>query len=114
MVGHTGLLLDCVLVNLNYRRTEMKELLIVDKLHKTFKLSAKQQKLEHTNSKVKVAVDGISFKAYEGEVFGYSGARKNHVIVGYGGALFANEIIGIPQFLSLHREGRPMGKHAPV
>ena len=73
MVGHTGLLLDCVLVNLNYRRTEMKELLIVDKLHKTFKLSAKQQKLEHTNSKVKVAVDGISFKAYEGEVFGLLG-----------------------------------------
>lgn len=51
MVGHTGLLLDCVLVNLNYRRTEMKELLIVDKLHKTFKLSAKQQKLEHTIAK---------------------------------------------------------------
>lgn len=51
----------------------MKELLIVDGLHKTFKLSAKQQKLEHTNSKVKVAVDGISFKAYEGEVFGLLG-----------------------------------------
>lgn len=51
----------------------MKELLSVEKLHKTFKLSSKQQKLEHTNSKQKVAVDSISFKAYEGEVFGLLG-----------------------------------------
>lgn len=51
----------------------MKELLNVNKLHKTFKLSAKQQKLERTNDKTKVAVDGISFKAYEGEVFGLLG-----------------------------------------
>ena len=51
----------------------MKELLNVDKLHKTFKLSAKQQKLERTNDKIKVAVDGVSFKAYEGEVFGLLG-----------------------------------------
>ena len=51
----------------------MKELLIVDKLHKTFKLSSKQQKIEHTNEKIKTAVDGISFKAYEGEVFGLLG-----------------------------------------
>ena len=47
----------------------MEELLSVEKLHKTFKLSSKQQKLERTNSKYKVAVDGISFKAYKGEVF---------------------------------------------
>lgn len=51
----------------------MKELLSVEKLHKTFKLSSKQQKLERTNNKYKVAVDGISFKAYEGEVFGLLG-----------------------------------------
>ena len=51
----------------------MKELLIVDKLHKTFKLSSKQQKIEHTSDKVKTAVGGISFKAYEGEVFGLLG-----------------------------------------
>lgn len=51
----------------------MKELLSIEKLHKTFKLSSKQQKLEHTNSKYKVAVDDISFKAYEGEVFGLLG-----------------------------------------
>ena len=51
----------------------MKELLIVDKLHKTFKLSSKQQKIEHTSDKIKTAVDGISFKAYEGEVFGLLG-----------------------------------------
>jgi len=51
----------------------MKELLSVDSLHKTFRLSAKQQKLERTSSKIKVAVDGLSFKAYEGEVFGLLG-----------------------------------------
>ncbi len=51
----------------------MEELLSVEKLHKTFKLSSKQQKLERTNSKYKVAVDGISFKAYKGEVFGLLG-----------------------------------------
>ena len=51
----------------------MKELLIVDKLHKTFKLSSKQQKIVHTSDKVKTAVGGISFKAYEGAVFGLLG-----------------------------------------
>lgn len=51
----------------------MEALLNVEKLHKTFKLSAKQQKIERTGSKIKVAVDGISFKAYKGEVFGLLG-----------------------------------------
>lgn len=60
-------------INFNYGRTKMKELLIVDKLHKTFKLSSKQQKIEHTSDKIKTAVGGISFKAYEGEVFGLLG-----------------------------------------
>ena len=39
----------------------MEELLKVENLHKTFKLSAKQQKLERTKSKVKKAVDGLAF-----------------------------------------------------
>ncbi len=51
----------------------MKELLVVDNLHKTFNLSAKQQKIERTKSKTKVAVDNLSFKAFEGEVYGLLG-----------------------------------------
>ena len=51
----------------------MEELLQVKELRKTFQLSAKQQKLERTNEKVKVAVDGLSFTAYKGEVFGLLG-----------------------------------------
>lgn len=51
----------------------MKEILKVEGLSKTFKLSAKQQKLEKTKQKVKVAVDNISFSAYEGEIFGVLG-----------------------------------------
>lgn len=51
----------------------MKELLVVENLVKTFKLSKKQQKLEKTNIKVKTAVDNLSFKAYEGEIYGLLG-----------------------------------------
>lgn len=51
----------------------MEELLQVKDLRKTFTLSAKQQKLEKTKEKVKVAVDGLSFTAYRGEVFGLLG-----------------------------------------
>jgi sodium transport system ATP-binding protein len=51
----------------------MEELLQVKGLRKTFTLSAKQQKLENTKEKVKVAVDGLSFTAYKGEVFGLLG-----------------------------------------
>ncbi|MBQ9791032.1 MAG: ABC transporter ATP-binding protein [Clostridia bacterium] len=51
----------------------MKEVLVVQNLKKTFKLSKKQQKLEKTNSKVKVAVDDLSFKAYAGEIYGLLG-----------------------------------------
>lgn len=51
----------------------MEEILQVKELRKTFQLSAKQQKLERTNQKVKVAVDGLSFTAYKGEVFGLLG-----------------------------------------
>lgn len=51
----------------------MEELLQVKELRKTFQLTAKQQKLENTKEKVKVAVDGLSFTAYKGEVFGLLG-----------------------------------------
>ena len=42
-------------------------------LKKTFKLSAKQQKLEKTKDKFRKAVDDLSFEAYEGEIFGLLG-----------------------------------------
>lgn len=51
----------------------MEEILRVEGLQKTFKLSSKQQKIEKTNEKVKVAVDHLSFTAYRGEVFGLLG-----------------------------------------
>lgn len=51
----------------------MEEILRVEGLKKTFKLSSKQQKIEKTNEKVKVAVDHLSFTAYRGEVFGLLG-----------------------------------------
>ncbi len=51
----------------------MKELIKVENLSKTFKLSSKQQKIEKTNEKVRRAVDGLSFEAYEGEIFGLLG-----------------------------------------
>lgn len=51
----------------------MEEILRVQGLKKTFKLSAKQQKIEKTNEKMKVAVDDLTFTAYKGEVFGLLG-----------------------------------------
>ena len=51
----------------------MKEVLKVDGLTKSFKLSKKQQKLENTDAKIKIAVSGLSFSAYEGEIFGLLG-----------------------------------------
>ena len=51
----------------------MRELLQVQGLTKTFRLSAKQQKLEKTKEKVRTAVDHLSFTAYEGEIFGLLG-----------------------------------------
>ena len=51
----------------------MEELLTVSGLSKTFHLSKKQQKLEKTTEKVKVAVDDLSFCTYRGEVFGLLG-----------------------------------------
>lgn len=51
----------------------MEEILKVENLKKTFTLSRKQQKLERTDLKVKVAVDNLSFTAYRGEIFGLLG-----------------------------------------
>lgn len=51
----------------------MEELLRVRGLKKTFKLFAKQQKLEKTGEKRKVALNDLSFTAYRGEVFGLLG-----------------------------------------
>ncbi len=51
----------------------MKEMLKVQNLRKTFRISAKQQKIEKTKERIKVAVDNLSFTAYEGEVFGLLG-----------------------------------------
>lgn len=42
-------------------------------LKKTFKLSAKQRKLEHTKESRKIAVDDLSFEVYQGEIFGLLG-----------------------------------------
>ena len=51
----------------------MNEILQVRGLRKTFRLSAKQQKIERTREKVKVAVDDLSFTARRGEIFGLLG-----------------------------------------
>jgi len=51
----------------------MGVILRAENLSKTFKLSAKQQRLEKTKSKTKVAVDNLSFDINEGEIFGLLG-----------------------------------------
>lgn len=53
----------------------MKELLQVQNLKKTFKISAKQQKIQKTKERTKVAVNHLSFNAYQGEVFGLLGSN---------------------------------------
>lgn len=52
---------------------EMQATLVAKGLKKTFTLSRKQQAIEKTTSKYKVAVDGLSFAAYKGEIFGLLG-----------------------------------------
>lgn len=51
----------------------MNELLVVNHLKKTFYLSKKQQKLNKTSDKKKIAVNDLSFKAYRGEIYGLLG-----------------------------------------
>ena len=51
----------------------MEEILRVEHLSKSFRLSAKQQRLEKTHDKVRRAVDDVSFCAYRGEIFGLLG-----------------------------------------
>lgn len=51
----------------------MEDILQVHGLTKTFRLSAKQQKLEKTKEKVRVAVNNLSFAARRGEIFGLLG-----------------------------------------
>ena len=46
------------------------EILKAENLLKTFRLSAKQRKIERTDEKYKVAVDGLSFSVNEGEIYG--------------------------------------------
>lgn len=51
----------------------MEEILKVDGISKTFKLSRKQQKLQRSPSKYLTAVNNLSFSAFKGEVFGLLG-----------------------------------------
>ncbi len=51
----------------------MKEVLVVENLTKKFRVTSKQQKIQKTKEKIKVAVDNLSFKAYEGEIYGLLG-----------------------------------------
>jgi len=50
-----------------------KEILDVQSVTKTFKLSKKQQQLRNSKQPFMTAADNVSFKSYEGEVFGLLG-----------------------------------------
>lgn len=52
---------------------EREEIVRAENLYKTFKLSKKQQKIEKTSHAEKVAVNGLSFSAYRGEIYGLLG-----------------------------------------
>ena len=61
----------------------MSVILKADGLTKTFKLSAKQQKLQNTKAKTITAANNISFEAHEGEIYGLlgpNGAGKTTVL----------------------------------
>ncbi len=51
----------------------MQEIVRAEGLRKTFTLSKKQQKIERTGETRRVAVDGLSFSAYRGEIYGLLG-----------------------------------------
>ena len=50
-----------------------EDVLIAANLKKTFRLSAKQRKIEKTPLREKIAVNGMSFKAKRGEIYGLLG-----------------------------------------
>ena len=52
---------------------QSENVLVATGLKKTFKLSRKQQRIERTDKTVKVAVDGLSFTARRGEIYGLLG-----------------------------------------
>ena len=47
--------------------------LVVDSISKTFNLSKKQRKIEQTNRKRKIALEGLSFRTKPGEIYGLLG-----------------------------------------
>lgn len=47
--------------------------MVVNSIKKTFRLTAKQRKINRTEERVKVAVNGLSFTAYRGEIYGLLG-----------------------------------------
>ena len=51
----------------------MKDSIVAENVRKTFTLSAKQKKIEKNPSGRKVALDGLSFTAREGEIYGLLG-----------------------------------------
>lgn len=51
----------------------MEEIVRAEGLKKTFTLSRKQQKIEKTGETRRVAVNGLSFSAYRGEIYGLLG-----------------------------------------
>ena len=56
-----------------WEKGDSEELIRVQEISKTFHLSAKQRKMEHSASKTKTAVDQVSFCVKRGEVFGLLG-----------------------------------------
>ena len=67
-------------------------LLHAEGLCKTFALSKKQQKIEHTGAKKRVAVNHLSFDAMEGEIFGLLGPN------GAGKTTTLKSVVGILDF----------------
>lgn len=51
----------------------METIIKIENVKKTFVLSAKQRKIEKTNDKYKIAVNGLSFETYKGEIYGLLG-----------------------------------------
>ena len=51
----------------------MQEIIRAEDIRKTFHLSRKQRQIERSKTGKKVALDGLSFTAYEGEIYGLLG-----------------------------------------